>query len=204
MAKNNERAPQRTGGHGGHGPGMGMAVEKPQHFWKTTGRLLRYLSPWMVMVVLVLIMAGVSVVLQINAPKVLGKATTEIFAGVMKGQAQMKAGIALHTLPINFTKIIHILATVGILYGLSALFSFAQQAIMTQVSQRAVYQMRKDFKAKLQRVPVSYYDTHSNGDVMSRMSNDMDNISGTLQQSLTQLVTKRFPICWCALHDVDD
>lgn len=189
MAKNSEKRPQRTGGHSGHGMGMGMPTEKPQHFWKTTWRLLRYLSPWMVLVVLVLILAAVSVILQIRAPKILGEATTQIFAGVMKGSAQMKAGIGLHTLPINFTKIVHILTTVGILYGLSALFSFAQQAIMTQVSQRAVFQMRKDFKEKMQRVPVSYYDTHSNGDVMSRMSNDMDNISGTLQQSLTQLVT---------------
>lgn len=191
MAKN-ETSQSRGPRGGGHGPGMGQAVEKPKNFWKSTRRLVKYLSPWMFGFSIVLIMAAVSVILQIRTPKVLGEATTEIFKGVMKGNAEMKAGIPLHSLPINFTKIGQILLTVAVLYILSGLFSFLQQIIMTRVSQKAVAQLRTDFKEKMKRVPISYYDTHSNGDIMSRMANDMDNISSTLQQSLTQLVTSAF------------
>ncbi|AEV94940.1 ABC transporter ATP-binding protein [Pediococcus claussenii] len=178
----------------GNGPrgGSSKAIEKPQNFWKSAARLVRYLSPWMVGFVIVLILAAVSTILQIQTPKILGRATTEIFKGVMKGTSEMKAGISIHSLPIDFTKIGQILMTVAILYVLSAAFSFLQQIIMTRVSQRAVAQLRTDFKAKMQRLPISYYDTHSNGDIMSRMANDMDNISSTLQQSLTQLVTSFF------------
>ena len=76
-----------------------------------------------------------------------------------------------------------------LLYVFSGLFSFAQQIIMTRISQRVVYNLRQDLEEKMGRVPVSFYDTHSNGDIMSRMVNDMDNIAGTLQQSFIQIIT---------------
>lgn len=76
-----------------------------------------------------------------------------------------------------------------IMYLASALFNFIQQYIMTRISQRTVYKLRRSFKGKMQKVPISYYDTHSNGDIMSRAVNDMDNIANTLQQNLTQAVT---------------
>lgn len=172
-----------------HNHGPKGVVDTPHNFWKTTARLFRYMNKWIPGIVLSVILAGVSVILSINAPKILGKATTEIFSGVMKGYREMKMGLHVSKLPIDFDKIIHIMIVVALLYGFSALFSVVQQVVMTRISQRVVYQLRKDFKAKMQRVPVSYYDTHSNGDIMSRAVNDMDNIAGTLQQSLIQIVT---------------
>ncbi|WP_225366014.1 ABC transporter ATP-binding protein [Levilactobacillus bambusae] len=167
-------------------------MTKPHNFWKTTGRLFRYMKKWTWALILVFIFALVSVILQIETPKILGKATTEIFKGVMAGNAEIKAGIHLTQLPLNFGKIEHIVIVVAVMYIVSALFNVVQQVIMTQISQRVVFQMRRDFKAKMERLPISFYDTHNNGDVMSRMSNDMDNIGGTLNQSLSQLVTSFF------------
>ena len=175
--------------HGKRGRGY---VEKPQNFWKSAIRLFKYLSPWRIGLIIVLLLAAISTLLQISAPKILGEATTEIFKGVMKSVAQAKMGVKVGNLPINFSKIGQILFVVSMLYLLSAIFSFIQQFVMTQISQKAVAQMRTDFKQKMQRLPISYYDTHSNGDVMSRMANDMDNIGSTLQQSITQLVTSFF------------
>jgi ATP-binding cassette subfamily B protein len=175
---------------GGHGPGrMGGVVEKPKNFWKTTNRLMAYMKSRLFGVALVLILAIVSVIFQIRTPKILGEATTEIFKGVMKGQAQQKAGIHMSQYPIDFGKIEHIVVIVIAMYLASAVFSFLQQFIMTRISQRTVYDLRREMKDKMQRVPINYYDTHNNGDIMSRAVNDMDNIASTLQQSLTQMVT---------------
>ncbi|MBW4802185.1 ABC transporter ATP-binding protein [Loigolactobacillus coryniformis] len=174
----------------GHGPGNHAGlVEKPQHFWRTTNRLLRYMSNRLFAVAVVLILAITSVIFQIRTPKILGEATTEIYKGIMKGAAMKKAGETVAKLPIDFDKIKQIIIIVVLMYLTSALFSFFQQFIMTRVSQQTVYQLRREFKEKMQRVPISYYDTHSNGDIMSRAVNDMDNIASTLQQSLTQAVT---------------
>ncbi|WP_010622857.1 ABC transporter ATP-binding protein [Paucilactobacillus suebicus] len=164
-------------------------VDTPHNFWGTAGRLFKYMGRWIPGMVISVILAAASVILSINAPKILGKATTEIFNGMLKGYKEMKMGMHVTKYPIDFDKILHIIIVVAVLYGLSAIFSVVQQIVMTRISQRVVYQLRKDFKAKMQRVPVSYYDTHSNGDIMSRAVNDMDNIAGTLQQSLIQIVT---------------
>lgn len=107
----------------------------------------------------------------------------------MKGYREMKAGQHLTSFPIDFHRIIQIGIIVILLYIFSGLFSFAQQIIMTRISQKVVYNLRQDLKEKMGRVPVKFYDTHSNGDIMSRMVNDMDNIAGTLQQSLIQIIT---------------
>ncbi|MBB1079471.1 ABC transporter ATP-binding protein [Limosilactobacillus sp. STM2_1] len=163
--------------------------EQAQHFWPTTKRLIAYLRPWRVGVIISIILAIVSVILSIMAPKILGEATTIIYDGMLKGYAEMKAGTHLTTLPINFDRIWQIGITVILLYLFSGLFSFLQLQIMTRVSQRVVYNLRQDFEEKMRRVPIKYYDTHNNGDIMSRMVNDMDNIAGTLQQSLIQIIT---------------
>lgn len=134
-------------------------------------------------------MAIAAVVLQIVTPKILGEATTEIYKGVMKAFVMKKQGLHVSSIPIDFTAVGHILITVASLYILAALFNVGQQFIMTYISQKVVYQLRKDLKAKLERLPISYYDTHSNGDIMSRMINDMDNISTMLQTNLTQFIT---------------
>lgn len=172
------------GPHGGN-----KQVVKPKNFWQTTKRLVRYMSTRSYLIGLVFILAIASTVFQIRTPKVLGRATTEIFEGIKQGAKLMMAGEKVEQFPVNFDKVAHILLIVLSMYAISSVFSFLQQFIMTRVSQRTVYQMRKELKEKMNRVPISYYDTHSNGDIMSRAINDMDNISGTLQQSLTQLVT---------------
>lgn len=174
--------------HGGRGGFQGV-VEKPHHFWRTTKRLLDYMQDRMVGLILVFAFAIISVIFQIRTPKILGEATTEIFKGLMKGNAQQKAGFSVASLPINYQKIVQIILIVIAMYLASAVFSFLQQYIMTRISQNTVYKLRRQMKGKMRLVPIKYYDTHSNGDIMSRAVNDMDNIASTLQQSLTQAVT---------------
>ena len=176
-------------GHGGPGHGLGMKAEKANNFWGTTKRLFRYMSRRAYAIILVFVLAIAAVVFQIQTPKVLGQATTEIFNGVMAGVKRMQAGEQLAHFPIDFDKIGDIIMIVIGMYVISAVFNFLQQFIMTRVSQRTVYEMRRDLDQKMSRLPISYYDTHSNGDIMSRAINDMDNIAGTLQQNLTQFVT---------------
>ena len=164
-------------------------ISKAKHFWPTTKRLIAYLRPWKLGVIFSIILAITSVILSIVAPKILGEATTVIYNGVMTGYHQMRLGHHLTSLPIDFHRIWQIGITVILLYVFSGLFSFAQQVIMTRISQKVVYNLRQELKEKMGRVPVKFYDTHSYGDIMSRMVNDMDNIAGTLQQSLIQIIT---------------
>lgn len=162
---------------------------KAENFWPTTSRLIAYLRPWKFGVIFSIILAIASVIFSIVAPKILGEATTVIYNGVIKGYREIRAGQHLTSLPIDFHRILQIGVVVILLYVFSGLFSFAQQIIMTRISQKVVYSLRQDLKAKMGRVPVAFYDQHSNGDIMSRMVNDMDNIAGTLQQSLIQIIT---------------
>ncbi|MBK1961125.1 ABC transporter ATP-binding protein [Listeria ivanovii subsp. londoniensis] len=162
------------------GPGGGMRMQtnaKPKNFKQTLFRLLGYMKPRSVAIIVVFIFAILSTIFNIFSPKELGKTTTEIFKGVMS-----PAGI-------DNDKIFNILMIVLVLYLGSSLFSFIQQYVMSSVAQRTVYDMRKDLKAKMARLPLKYYDTRSNGDILSRSVNDMDNIANTLQQSLTQAIT---------------
>ncbi|MBO1304935.1 ABC transporter ATP-binding protein [Enterococcus sp. 669A] len=174
---------------GGSSRNMGAKGPKPKNFWKTIKRLFSYMSKRMVAIIAVFVLAITSVIFQIQTPKILGEATTEIFKGVTEGYQQMQMGQQITSFPINFERIGEIILVVIGLYLASALFSFFQQFIMTRVSQRTVFELRRDLEEKMNRVPISYYDTHSNGDIMSRAINDMDNIASTLQQNLTQLIT---------------
>lgn len=185
-----DKAPKPTSnrGHGGRGGFQGV-VEKPHNFWGTTRRLLNYMQDRLIGLILVFAFAIISVIFQIRTPKILGEATTEIFKGLMKGNAQQKAGFSVASLPINYEKIVQIILIVIVMYLASAVFSFFQQYIMTRISQNTVYKLRRQMKGKMRLVPIKYYDSHSNGDIMSRAVNDMDNIASTLQQSLTQAVT---------------
>ena len=192
MSKTNTRpshGPAGGPGHGGPGRNLGVKGEKPKNFWGTVRRLFGYMSKRMVAIIAVFVLAIAAVIFQIQTPKVLGKATTEIFKGVMAGAQQMQQGQQVTKFPIDFDKIAQIIATVIVMYLISAVFNFLQQFIMTRVSRRTVYELRHDLEAKMNRVPISYYDTHTNGDIMSRAINDMDNITSTLQQNLTQFVT---------------
>ena len=191
MSKGTTKPSQRPMPGGGHGPGrnIGAKGEKPKNFWGTVKRLFGYMSKRSVAIIAVFVLAIAAVIFQIQTPKVLGRATTEIFNGVMAGAKQMQAGQQISKFPIDFDKIAQIIATVIVMYLISAVFNFLQQFIMTRVSQRTVYELRHDLEAKMNRVLISYYDTHTNGDIMSRAINDMDNIASTLQQNLTQFVT---------------
>ncbi|MCH4057743.1 MAG: ABC transporter ATP-binding protein/permease [Lactobacillaceae bacterium] len=191
MSEQNNRSNSRPARPmGGHGPGGGMALpgEKAKNFWGTVGRLFNYMAKYRIALVIVMIFAVGSQILQVQTPKILGKATTELFKGVMSGTAMQKAGIAMKEYPIDFTKIESIIMTVIMMYVASALLNFIMQFMMTRISQETVYRLRREMKAKMKTLPINYYDTHSNGDIMSRAINDMDNIAGTLQQSLTQLI----------------
>ncbi|WP_080292608.1 ABC transporter transmembrane domain-containing protein [Oenococcus oeni] len=200
MAENNKTTQKHPGGPRGFGPhgGPGL-VEKPKHFWPTTKRLFGYMKKRWLAVSFVVVFAIGSAIFQAQTPKILGKATTQIYEGVLSGAAEIKAGMHISTLPMNWYKIISIVIEVIVLYILAAILSFAQQFIMTRVSQHTVFDLRRDLKNKMRNLPISYYDTHSNGDIMSRATNDMDNISSTLQQNLTQLITSIatfFSILW--------
>ncbi len=182
---------QHRGGPMGGGPGRNIGAKGPKakNFWGTVKRLFGYMSKRSIAIIAVFVLAIAAVIFQIQTPKILGEATTEIFKGVMIGAQQMQAGQQVTEFPIDFEKVGQIILIAIGMYVISAVFNFLQQFIMTRVSQRTVYGLRRDLDEKMNRLPISYYDTHSNGDIMSRAINDMDNIASTLQQNLTQFIT---------------
>lgn len=167
-----------------HGPmGVGMPVERAKDFRGTLRRLLGYLRPRMPQLILVFVMAALSTVFAIVSPRVLGNATTVLFEGFMAQRAGMPGA------GIDFGRIREILVLLSGLYIVSAFFSYLQQYIMAGVAQETVFELRKDVDAKLTRLPLRYYDANPHGDTLSRVTNDVDNIANTLQQSLTQAIT---------------
>lgn len=172
--------------HGGPrhgGPGMGMPVEKAKDFKGTLRRLMRYIRPYRMQLFSVLLMAVISTLFNIVSPKIMGKATTKLFEGLI-AKMQGIPGAA-----IDFTYVGQILLILLGFYALSALFSYFQQYIMASVAQKTVYDLRRDVSDKLNRLPLKYFDGRTHGETLSRVTNDVDNISSTLQQSLTQLIT---------------
>ena len=169
------------GPFGGHGMMAGPA-EKPKNMKASFRRLLGYLKPRMALLIVVLIMAVGSTVFSILSPKILGQATTRLFQGIT--QKMMNAPGAA----IDFPFILRIVLTVGALYVVSAVFGYIQQLVMAGVAQQTVYEMRRDVNEKLSRLPLSFYDARTHGEILSRVTNDVDNIANTLQQSLTQII----------------
>jgi len=165
-----------------------LKAKKAEDFWGTTKRLVRYMSTrfWGLVVTLVLVIAAT--IMATLAPYILGLATTEIYRGIQEGQTMREAGQTVDTYPIDFELIRNILLIVAVVYIVQAVFRYFQQYITARIAQKTVYDMRKDLKEKMATLPISYYDTHSNGDIMSRAVNDMDQIANTLQQSLTQFI----------------
>jgi ATP-binding cassette subfamily B protein len=163
--------------------GFGGPVEKPKNFRKSLRRLLGYLRPHALKLVVVFLFASLSTVFSIFAPKIMGRATTKLFEGVM--QKLRHAPNA----SIDFEYILQIVLILVGLYLVSALFGYIQQFIMAGVAQRTVYDMRRDVSKKLARLPLKFYDGRTHGEIMSRVTNDVDNIASTLQQSLTQIIT---------------
>jgi ATP-binding cassette subfamily B multidrug efflux pump len=168
----------RPGGPGGHGSHGRMPVERAKDFKGTLKRLLKLLKPYRVKLFAVLILAALSTVFSIVSPKIMGLVTTELFEGVIVSGAG-----------VDFSYIAHILIILGGLYLISAFFNYLQQFIMVGVAQNTVYKMRSDINEKLARLPLRFFDGRTHGEILSRVTNDIDTISNTLGQSLTQLVT---------------
>ncbi|MGE5703558.1 MAG: ABC transporter ATP-binding protein [Clostridia bacterium] len=185
--KQERSAPQMGFGPGGRGPGghlgMTMPVQKAKNFKGTLKRLSGYLKPRKYQLLAVLVAAVVSTIFSIISPKIMGNATTKLFEGIMQ-KMQGVPGAA-----VDFGYIANILLILGGLYVISSMFGYLQQFLMAGVAQRTVYDLRNEVSAKLSRLPLSYYDTRTHGEILSRVVNDVDNISNTLQQSLTQLIT---------------
>jgi ATP-binding cassette subfamily B protein len=169
------------------GPPMGRPVEKAKDFKGTLKRLMVYLKPRTLQLGLVLLFAVLSTVFSIVSPKVMGKAITRLTEGFMAKMIAAKMGQPLPEIDFPYIRQI-VLILIG-LYSISALFSYIQQFIMAGIAQKTVFDMRQDINEKLSRLPLKFFDSHTHGEVMSRVTNDIDNISGTLQQSLTQLIT---------------
>ncbi len=164
-------------GHGGHG----MPGEKAKDFRGTMKKLMVYLGAYKLQLLLVGIFAIGSTIFNIVGPKILGRATTEIFNGLV-GKISGGAGI-------DFEKIGRILLLLLALYACSALFSFVQGYIMTGVSQKLTYRMRKEISEKINRLPMNYFDKMPHGEILSRITNDVDTLSQSLNQSATQMIT---------------
>ncbi len=180
--------PMRGGPMGGGGWGaMGRPVEKAKNFRGTLNRLARYFLPQKYRLLIVLAAAIIGTVFNIVGPKILGLATTKLAAGIV---AKYRAVLTHTSSPgVDFGYIGHVLLILLVLYVISAIFIYLQQYIMAGVAQRTMYQLRKEIDEKLSRLPLKFFDSRTHGEIMSRAVNDMDNLSTTLQQSVTQFIT---------------
>lgn len=177
-------AQRAGGGQGGMrgGPGIQMQGEKARNFKATMMQLGSYIGAYKFQIGIVLIFAMASTVFNIVGPKILGQATTKLFEGVMSKISGSGDGI-------DFVFIGNIVLLLIGLYLLSALFGYIQGWVMAGVSMQVTYQMRKDISEKINRMPLRYFDGTNHGEVLSRVTNDVDTISQTLNQSLSQIVT---------------
>ena len=165
----------------GHGPGGMMTTEKAKDFKGTFIKLVKYLGKYRFTVILVMIFAICSTIFSIIGPKVMGDATQKIYEGLMN--------IITNSGGMDYDGILRIILLLLGLYVLSALFSYAQGWLMSGVANKVSYQMRKELAAKIHKLPLSFYDKTSYGEVLSRITNDVDTLSNSLNQSLTQIVT---------------
>nr|WP_229757425.1 ABC transporter ATP-binding protein [Paenibacillus marchantiophytorum] len=162
---------------------MGRPVQKAKDFKGTLRRLASFMKPFRLPIGLVVIASVLSTMFSIISPKLMGNATTTLYEGSM---AKLKGVAGAH---IDFDAILRIVLILAALYVLSAVLTYIQQWIMVGVTQKIVFNLREAISDKLSRVPLSFFDAHSHGDTMSRATNDVDTISSTMQQSLTQLIT---------------
>ena len=175
--------PRRGPGPGGpgHGPGMMMSGEKARDFKGTTRKLLEYMRPYWWTTILVLLFAIGSTVFTIVGPKLMGTATNKLVEGIMAKVA--RAG------GIDFTAIGRILIWLAVLYGVSTLLGYIQGYLMSGVAMKISYNLRERIAAKIDRLPLKYFDRTTHGEVLSRVTNDVDTVSNTLNQSLSQIVS---------------
>ena len=179
MAKLKAASPRRRGGHGPMG--RMMSGEKAQDFKGTIGKLVRFMGQFKVAFIAAIVFAMASAAFNIVGPKVLSQATTELFEGLVA-----KVG---GTGGIDFDAIAGIIAATLVLYLVSAACSFVQGWMMTSVSQRTCYGLRRAIAEKIDRMPVGYFERNSTGDTLSRITNDVDTLGQSLNQGVTQLIT---------------
>lgn len=172
--KNNNRAPRSK-------MGRGMSADKPKNFRKSLGKLFKYMGRYKYAIFAVMVMAAISTVFSVAGPKVMGKATTELANGLMK-KVNGTGGI-------DFTLIGKILLITLALYVTSVAFSFIQGWIMTGITQKLAYRMRREISEKIDRMPMKYFESRPYGDVLSRITNDVDTLGTGLNQSFTMIIT---------------
>lgn len=176
---NTKRKGPKFGPMGGHG-GM-HGGEKAKNFKGTLRKLFKYLRPYYVKISIVVIFAAGSTIFAIVGPKILAKATDKLAEGIMAKVSNVGG--------IDFTYIGRIILILVGLYLISALFSYIQGWIISGVSQRIAYDLRKSLSEKMSRLPLSYFDKHTSGDILSRVTNDIDTIAQSLNQSMSQVIT---------------
>ena len=168
--------------HGGHGPMGGMAPgDKPKDFKGSMKKLINYLGRYWIAIIVVMIFAAISTIFAVAGPKIMGKATTKLAEGLM---AKISG-----TGSIDFDYIAKILLITLGLYAFSACFSFIQGIIMTGITQKTCYRLRKDISEKINRMPMKYFESRTYGEVLSRITNDVDTLGQSLNQSVTQIIT---------------
>lgn len=180
MSRDGNKMRRPRGPMGGHG--MRGSGEKAKDFKGTMRRLVSYLAKYRLSIIIVLIFAIGSVTFSVIGPKILGKATTEIFNGLVSKVSGNGTGI-------DFDAIKRVLITLILLYVVSAVFSFIQGFIMSGISQKVAYNLRDELVKKINRLPMKYFDTRTHGEVLSRFTNDIDTLVQSLNQSLTQIIT---------------
>jgi len=184
---NNEQKRQSSSRPRGRQSNM-MAGEKPKNFKQTLKRLLGYLKPFRVKLTIVLLAAILSTVFMVLGPKVMGDAITLLFDGAYGSiTGEEHAGI-------DFSAIAKILMMLAALYATSSIFAYIQQFLMASVAQQTIFGLREDVNYKLEKLPLKYFDNKPVGDTLSRMTNDIDLIGSTLQQTLTQFMTSMITI----------
>lgn len=174
--------PMPGGPMGRGGPMAMMKGESARDFKGTMRKLLVYLGPYKLLTALVILLAAASTVFSIFGPKILGNATTKLFEGVMGQITGAGAGI-------DFTAIGQILLTALVLYVLSSLLAYIQGWLMTGVAVDITYRFRRDIAEKINRMPLRYFDGTNHGEILSRVTNDVDTVNQTLSQSLSQIIT---------------
>jgi len=188
--------PPRMPFGGGARPGgmMGgrMPAEKPKDFTGTLKRLLLYFGPYRNTLIVIMVCAVLGTVFNIVGPKIMGQVTTKLFEGILNKYAAARLGQPAPSIDFVFIGKV-IFALIG-LYVVSALFNYIQQYQMAGISQKIVFDLRSDINEKLSRLPLKFFDTRTHGEIMSRVTNDIDTVGTTLQQSLTQLITSVFTI----------
>lgn len=186
MSEGNRNIRQQQGPRGG--PGAMRIHEKPKNAKKTLSRLFRYLGAHKIALLVIAIMSAASTVLAVIAPEILGKATTALYGGVESGNWD---GV--------WQEIVNILVSLGIIYLITQILLFFQNFIAAKVSARTIHKLRRDLSEKVHRLPLSYLDGKTTGELLSRVTNDAETVNMTLHQTMTQIITSVITIVGCLI-----